>query len=218
LTKQHTQYNHLFKEVISNKAKYLPGPLPKYAPIYIFPFICYWLTSCAPTVVELAETDPEAVIARKSELLTGKSVSEEARTALINAYNNLGNIALKANDFNKAKKQFNESLLLDNKNKQAKYGLAMIEGRLLFKKGNKSALWDSMEQFGKASYYNPDNGEPHYWMGRAYEKKDDGDFELIIEAYEKALNLTLPEVLKQDAHKRLAAIKKQQKTYEEFWK
>ncbi len=203
--------------LFNQKTKTVLRKLFKSTPIYI-PFFCYWLTSCAPTVVELAETDPEAVIARKSELLAGKSVSEEAKTAVINAHNNLGDIALGANNFDKAKKQFTESLVLDSKNKLAKYGLAMIEGRLLFKKGSKSALWDSMEQFGKASYYDPANGEPHYWMGRTYEKKDDDDFELIIEAYEKALRRALPETLKQDVDKRLASVRKQQKTYKEFWK
>ncbi|GIS57471.1 MAG: hypothetical protein CM1200mP1_14090 [Candidatus Neomarinimicrobiota bacterium] len=31
-------------------------------------------------------------------------------------------------------------------------------------------------------------GEPHFWIGKAYEKKDTMDFELALEAYEKSLN------------------------------
>jgi len=186
--------------------------------IFFIPVICYGMTGCAPTITELAEINPEAVIAKKSELLAGKFVSDETITAVINAHNNLGDAAFQAKDFEEAKKQFNESFALDNKNKPAKYGLAMVDGLLLFRKGSESALWDSMEKFGKASYYDPTKGEPHYWMGRAYEKKDDGDFELIVETYEKALIGELSNQLKQDTEKRLAAIKKQQKTFNEFWK
>ncbi len=74
-----------------------------------------------------------------------------------------------------------------------------------------------MEHYGKATYYNPDNGEPHYWMGRSYEKKDDGDYELIIETYENALKGTLPNEIRQDSEERLASAKKKQKTFEDFW-
>jgi len=168
-------------------------------------------------MVELSETDPEAVIAMKEELLNEKEVSEETIAIVINAHNNLGNTALQRNDYDKAEEHFNKSLELDSKNKQAKYGLAMVKGHRLFKNGSKSALWDSLEQFGKAAYYNPKSGEPHYWMGRAYEKKDDGDFDLIIEAYEKALSMSLPEKLTQDSQNRLERVKKNQKTLEDFW-
>ncbi|HCN24317.1 MAG TPA: hypothetical protein DIS65_02980, partial [Candidatus Marinimicrobia bacterium] len=105
----------------------------------ILALVCYWLTCCAPSVAELAKTNPEAVVAKKDELLAGKSVSEETLMAVVNAYNTLGSSALKAKNYNEAEKQFKESLVLDNKNKQAKYGLAMIEGLRLFKKGNRSA-------------------------------------------------------------------------------
>ncbi len=102
----------------------------------ILALACYWLTCCAPSVVELAKTNPEEIVARKDELLAGKSVSKETLMAVVDAYNTLGSSALKAKNYNEAEKQFKESLVLDNKNKQAKYGLAMIEGLRLFKKGN----------------------------------------------------------------------------------
>ena len=62
----------------------------------ILSLVCYWLTCCAPSVTELAKTNPEAVVARKDELLSGKSVSEETLMAVVNAYNTLGSAALKA--------------------------------------------------------------------------------------------------------------------------
>ena len=55
-------------------------------------------------------------------------------------------------------------------------------------------------------------------MGLAYEKKDEMDFELSLEVYDKALNLYLP----QDIHKLVMANRKslltRKKTYENFWK
>ena len=176
------------------------------------------MASCAPSVAELAKTNPEAVVAMKDELLAGKSVSEETLMAVVNAYNTLGSSALKAKNYNEAENQFKESLVLDNKNKQAKYGLAMIEGLRLFKKGNRSALWDSLEKFGEATYFDSTKGEPYYWMGRAYEKKDDGDFELIVEAYENALKGNLTPELKTEVENCLATVKIRQKTHEGFWK
>lgn len=199
--------------------KYKAGEIirQKNAHVYILHFIFCLLISCAPSIKELSETDPEAVINRKNELLAGSSVSKEVKTAVINAHNKIGNEALRREDLEEAEKQFNESLLLDNKNKQAHYGLAMIKGLRRFKKGSKSALWEAMENFGKAAFFDPAKGDPHYWMGRTYEKKDDGDFDLIIEAYEKALGLPLPDPLKQDAQNRLELVKKHQKTLEDFW-
>ena len=86
------------------------------------------------------------------------------------------------------------------------------------KKEVKQALWDALEQYGKAFYHNPESGEPNYWMGRTYEKKDDSDHELIIEAYENALLGILPLKLITDTEARLAAAKKKQQTFQDFWK
>ena len=70
----------------------------------ILALVCYWLTCCAPSVAELAKTNPEAVVARKDELLAGKSVSKETLMAVVNAYNTLGSSALKAKNYNEAEK------------------------------------------------------------------------------------------------------------------
>jgi len=181
-------------------------------------FLIYWISGCAPSMAELAEKNPEMVIAKEKELLSAESPSEETFAVLINAHNHLGLTFLKEKNYGEAEHQFNASLAMDRENKMAKYGLAMIEGHRLFNKGSQSALWDSLEKFGQAAYYNPSDGEPHYWMARAYEKKDDGDFDLIVETYEKALNGTLPDEIKSDTERRLTEVKKRKKTYEEFWK
>lgn len=49
-------------------------------------------------------------------------------------------------------------------------------------------------------------------------KKDDDDFELIIEAYENALQGILPSNLIADTEERLTSAKKKQQTFKDFWK
>ena len=75
----------------------------------------------------------------------------------------------------------------------------MLEGLLLYKKGSKTALWDAIELFSKASMVNQEDGVASYWIAKSYEKKDNKDHDLIIEAYEDSLNKILPEQLRLDA-------------------
>jgi len=75
-----------------------------------------------PPVAELAKSDPESIITRKSELLKGENIPEETVLAVINAHNNIGNNALDKGDNITAETQFNEALKLNNNNKQARYG------------------------------------------------------------------------------------------------
>ncbi|GIT74166.1 MAG: hypothetical protein Ct9H300mP29_1600 [Candidatus Neomarinimicrobiota bacterium] len=72
----------------------------------------------------------------------------------------------------------------------------MAEGKEHHKKGHKNAQWDAIQSFAIAAIAIDTLGEPYYWMGLAYEKKDAMDFELPLEVYDKALNLYLP----QDIH------------------
>jgi lipoprotein NlpI len=176
------------------------------------------IVGCAPTVTELADSDPKAVIANKEELLKGSNVPDETIQALINAHNNLGTKALADGDYSSAESQFNNVLKIQTKNKSAQYGLAMISGHRFFKKGSNLALWKALEQYSKAAYYNPEKNDPYYWMGRTYEKKDSKDFELIIESYQKSLEGNLDENLTKDTEQRLSVMLKKQKIYEDFWK
>jgi hypothetical protein len=61
-------------------------------------------------------------------------------------------------------------------------------------------------------------GEAFYWMGRVYEKKDNQDFELIIESYQKAISRELSHRLRKEAMQHLSRTKSREKTYKDFWK
>ena len=55
-------------------------------------------------------------------------------------------------------------------------------------------------------------------MGLAYEKKDEMDFELPLEVYDKALVLYLPKDIHTLVISNREALVKRKKTYEDFWK
>ncbi|GEM_PF-160499 len=193
----------------------------------VFPVVLLWagfagvFIGCGaikPSLTELSETNPAFLIAKQDSLLAAEKNNPELLSALTTAHVNLAEEARSEGNYGKAQSEFEAVLKLDPKDNRARYGIAMLKGRRLFKKGSRNALWDAIEQFGKASMYRPAQGEPYYWMAKAYEKKDDQDFELILEAYDKALALELPEELRNDAEQSRAEIAKRKKTFENFWK
>ncbi|MDP7028252.1 MAG: hypothetical protein QF380_07590, partial [Candidatus Marinimicrobia bacterium] len=86
--------------------------------LYIY-IILVFITGCAPTITELAESDPESVVARKDKLLSGDNVSEETVTAIIDAHNFLGIAAISVGDYETGETLFNYVLTLNKTNKQA---------------------------------------------------------------------------------------------------
>ncbi|MCU0645864.1 MAG: tetratricopeptide repeat protein [bacterium] len=81
-------------------------------------------------------------------------------------------------------------LALENKpdHKDAAYYFHMTEGKILYRKGSKSACWDAITHYGKAMMLRPESAEPHFHMAQAYEKKDRNEFDNAIDEYQIALN------------------------------
>ena len=63
-----------------------------------------------------------------------------------------------------------------------------------------------------------EDGLASYWIAKSYEKKDNKDYDLIIEAYEDSLSKTLPERLRQEAEASKDAAYRKKKTFDNFWK
>jgi len=61
-------------------------------------------------------------------------------------------------------------------------------------------------------------GEPHFWIAKAYEKKDEMDFESALESYDIALKLYLPKKIKPAVINKRNDLIKRKKTFEDFWK
>ena len=178
--------------------------------------------SCAifePNLKTLSETAPDVVVAKQDSLLAlSKDKRPEFVTILTTAHINIARRAEKSGDISVAVDEYKKVLKIDPKNKTARYELLVLEGLNLYRKGSKSALWDAIELFSKATSIDADSGVANYWIAKSYEKKDSKDFELIIEAYEKALTKKLPEDLRQDAENAKDIAYKNKTTLDRFWK
>ena len=178
--------------------------------------------SCAifePNLKTLSETEPDVVVAKQDSLLAlSKDKRPEFVTILTTAHINIARRAEKSGDMSVALDEYKKVLKIDPKNKTARYELLVLEGLNLYRKGSKSALWDAIELFSKAASIDEGSGVANYWIAKSYEKKDSKDFELIIEAYEKALTKKLPEDLRQDAENAKDIAYKNKTTLDRFWK
>ena len=94
----------------------------------------------------------------------------------------------------------------------------MIDGHQLRKTGNKEKLWDAIEIYYKAQRLYPSNGEPYFFIGKAYQSLDKNDFDLVLESYQKALQLELSELLKDEVEKEMLSVLTRKKKLKDFWK
>jgi len=175
--------------------------------------------SCQPSLKTLSVTAPDVVVAKQDSLLAlSKDKRPEFVTILTTAHINIARRAESTGDISAAVDEYQKVLKIDPTNKTARYELLVLEGLNLYRKGSKSALWDAIELFSKAASIDIDSGVANYWIAKSYEKKDSKDFELIIEAYEKALTKKLPEDLRHDAKNAKDIAYKNKATLDRFWK
>ena len=187
--------------------------------ISIFITLFYSCAIFEPNLKTLSETAPDVVVAKQDSLLAlSKDRRPEFVTILTTAHINIARRAENMGDISVAVDEYQKVLKIDPTNKTARYELLVLEGLNLYRKGSKSALWDAIELFSKAASIDMDNGVANYWIAKSYEKKDSKDFELIIEAYEKALTKKLPEDLRQDAENAKNIAYKNKTTLDKFWK
>ena len=180
------------------------------------------LDSCAPSkpsLKKLSFTEPEKVVSKQDSLLAlSKERRPEFVSILSTAHINIARKSESSGDRTTAIKEYKKVLAIDPKNKTARYELLVLEGLSLYKKGSKTALWDAIEIFSKASMVNQEDGVASYWIAKSYEKKDNKDYDLIIEAYEDSLNKILPEKFRLDAQGSKEEAYKKKKTFNNFWK
>ena len=174
-------------------------------------FIIILIKGCAPSPSTLAEVDPLLLVTNADSLLIARPDDSELRAAIITAHIHLA----KANN---SVGHYKEVLKIEPQNALANYNINMIEGRAHHMSGHKNGQWDAIQSFAKAAAAIDTIGEPYYWLGQAYEKKDEMDFELPLESYDKALLMFLPDDLRPKIASARAALIKRKKTYEDFWK
>ena len=114
--------------------------------------------------------------------------------------------------------QYIEILKLDPKNPIALYALHMQTGKLHHQKSFKNGQWDAIQSFYKAAAQIDTLGEPYYWIGKSYEKKDEMDFDSALESYDKALKLFLADSTRKMVETALMELTKKKTIYKDFWK
>ena len=166
----------------------------------------------------MAINEPEKLIGMQDSLLARGNANQGLIQAITKAHNKLGREALYSDNLTSAKKHFQASLSLLPKDTTAKYYQFIVQGRLLMATGNKNKIWDAIEIFGKCAWIQAKKGEHHYWTGQAYQKIGDTDFDLILEAYQKAISKDLPPHLLIKTTQAIENQSARKKTLEDFWK
>ena len=176
-----------------------------------------FVLSCATTnYKEIALTNPEKLIKMQDSLnnITDPNLNE----ALIIVFNSRGLKAMEKQNYNEALKYFHNSQKLSQSDSVSKYSLLMASAFQKFSSGKKDVLWEAIQSFYKASNIYPLNGEPHYYIGETYLKLGDKDFDLIIDSYDKALSLNLPESLEEKVKVSKKETLRRRELLTNFWK
>ena len=174
--------------------------------------------SSKPDFAQIARSDPDWLIAREDSLLKAIPDDENLNQALLTVHIGRGQAAYDARDWTTAIFHYQRILEWSPRHTQGRFGLAMAEGQLYFKKGGPNDLWEAIVKFGEAAVIDTAQGVPHYWLGKSYEKKDKNDFDLIMEAYDQALKKQLPLEMKKAAEDARAVVLHRKEIYKAFWK
>jgi tetratricopeptide (TPR) repeat protein len=134
------------------------------------------------------------------------------------AHKTLGERAIIAGKYKVAKSHFSKALNLSPKDTMAMFNQLMIQGHILYKSGKKDKLWDAIQVYHKAATILEKTGNPHYHIGMAYQKLRGKDFDLIIESYDRALELELKPELRELVHRVRSEVLDRDKRLKDFWK
>jgi len=176
--------------------------------IHIITFILY--TTCAP-IKNINTYSKDELIFNSDSLMLAYPNDSDLIQSIVSAKIDF------ARD-NEDISVYKEILILDPKNPVAQYHTLMDAGFNYHKKDYKNGQWDAIESFSKAATYIDTIGEPYYWIGQAYEKKDEMDFELPLEYYNKSLELYLNQAMRERVILSKQRLIKRKKTYDDFWK
>ena len=174
-------------------------------------FLFLIIISCAPNASKLAETNPNILINNADSLIAQRPDDIELRNAIVQAHLNLARA-------NSDPNHYKAVIKFEPNNKSANYYINLEKGKNHHKRGHKNGQWDAIQSFAKAAALIDTLGEPYYWLGQSYEKKDEMDFELPLESYDKALSLFLENDMQKKTQSARLALLKRKKTYEDFWK
>ena len=165
---------------------------------------------------QMAIESPYELITLEDSLVN-IGLSKKKQEAFALAYKNIGLKQMIKKDYAVANVHFSNSLSYSYDDSTVQYNLFMIDGHLLRKTGNKEKLWDAIQLYYKAIGMQPLNGEPYFFIGQSYQSLGNKDFDLIVESYQKALTLQLPNTLKEEVTRELSLVSKREKKLKDFW-
>ena len=148
----------------------------------------------------------------------GKLDSIQVRSELSTVELQKGINLFEAYNYSKSLEHFEKSLSYKQDNIDSKYYQSLTNGAILYNKGSKKQLWDSIEHFGKAMMYRPNSGEPHFYMGMAYEKKDRREFDSAIEQYKLAIQKEPDGYFNNYCQKKIRELTTLRDRLNKFWK
>ena len=160
---------------------------------------------------------PHKMIAVEDSL-NSLGLTQKNQDALALAHKKVAITYLKEKNYTDAKAHFSNVLNYSTFDSIAQYHIFMIDGHLLRQTGNRKKLWDAIEIYYKAQRLYSSNGEPYFFIGKAYQSLDKNDFDLILESYQKALQLELPKPLKAEVEKEMLSVLARKKKLKDFWK
>ena len=172
-------------------------------------YLAIYITGCNVTKNSFDDLGSDTLLANTDSLMKAYPDNPQLINAIIDA-----RLLLAKNDF----EQYKKILIIDPNNLIAKYHIYMNEGKSHHKKGHKNGQWDAIQSFSKAASLIDTLGEPHFWIAKAYEKKDEMDFESALESYDIALKLYLPKKIRPAVINKRNDLIKRKKTFEDFWK
>ena len=182
-------------------------------------FILFFIYNCAGLAYRrLSAEDPGALLLMKDSLLQKYGNAEPLLRSLVQAHNSFGISAMEEQNYSAAIDHFNKSRELIATDTTAKYNVLMAEGHILYIKGNEGGLWDAIEKFSQAAQLYGHRGEPYYYIGLIYRKLGNTDFDLMLESYNKALALTLPEKIRTEVEAAKQNALRREKKLKTFWK
>ena len=176
----------------------------------------FW--SCAGNIYEqMATENPSRLILLEDSLLQSNP-SPATISSVMLAHKVLGQRAIDIENYEKAMNHFSNALKLSPKDTLSIYKTLLLQGHILYNTGKKDKLWDAIEVYNKAAIVFETLGEPHYYIGKSYHKISDKDFDLIIESFDRALELELSAGLRKVINEAREDAMFREKKLKDFWK
>ncbi|MCD6115829.1 hypothetical protein J7K93_02340 [bacterium] len=144
-----------------------------------------------------------------------KKIDEGKKLAF--SYYKKGLRNLKRGSIVSAAKYFKKAVGKNYDLSDARYYFLLTSGKVSLKSRKKKKLWEAIESFGKAANLHPDSAEPHYFMAKAYERKDSGEFVNAIDEYKKALDLEPNGPYAKKCSTKVRTLSRRKKKLDDFW-